>query len=170
MKSLLLATLVLGATAAVGKAQDASADERAIIRLVDAIDNAVDIKDWARARSYFADQVRTDFSSLSGQPAATIPADTLIQGWRTNLTAKKTSLHMRTNHAVRIEGGRATVSSHGYAWNRMEGNGDPLWECWGFYEHTLVRTTAGWRVDGMTFSLAHERGNPWVKTTVPTGD
>ena len=39
---------------------------------------------------------------------------------------KKTSLHLRGNHLVTLNGDRATVYSHAYAWNRMEGNGDPL--------------------------------------------
>lgn len=140
-------------------------DERAVIRVADAIDRAVDGQDWARARSYFADQVTADFSSLTGNPAATIPADDLIAGWAANLKGSKTSLHLRTNHDVVIEGDRATVDSHGYAWNRMEGNGDPLWEVWGTYRHSLARTQDGWKVDGFTFRATHERGNPWVKAT-----
>ena len=63
------------------------------------------------------------------------------------------------------EGDRATVQSNGYAWNCMEGNGDPLWEVWGTYEHRLLRSGAGWKVDGFIFRMTHERGNPWVKAT-----
>lgn len=143
----------------------ALADERAVIRIADAIDRAVDAQDWKRARSYFADRVAVDFSSLSGQPPATIAADDLIGTWSANLKGSKTSLHLRTNHQVVIELDAATVSSNGYAWNRMEGNGDPLWEVWGTYEHRLKRLGDDWKVDGFTFRMTHERGNPWVKTT-----
>jgi hypothetical protein len=143
----------------------ALADERAVIRIADAIDRAVDAQDWPLARSYFADRVEVDFSTLSGQPPATIPAEDLIAGWAGNLRGSKTSLHLRTNHQVAIDGDRATVLSNGYAWNRMEGNGDPLWEVWGVYEHRLARTGDAWKVDGFTFRMTHERGNPWVKTT-----
>ncbi|TIT81726.1 MAG: nuclear transport factor 2 family protein, partial [Mesorhizobium sp.] len=129
------------------------------------IDRAVDAQDWPLARSYFADRVTVDFSSLSGRPPATIASDELIGTWSANLKGSKTSLHLRTNHQVVIDGDRATVSSNGYAWNRMEGNGDPLWEVWGTYEHRLTRTQAGWKVDGFTFRMTHERGNAWVKTT-----
>lgn len=143
----------------------ALADERAVIRIADSIDRAVDAQDWKRARSYFADRVTVDFSSLSGQPPATIASDDLIGTWSANLKGSKTSLHLRTNHQVVIEPDAATVSSNGYAWNRMEGNGDPLWEVWGTYEHHLTRSGASWKVDGFTFRMTHERGNPWVKTT-----
>jgi hypothetical protein len=173
MRSFVLATAmvllpVLGTAHAQNEAEiQTLLDERELIRIVDAIDDAVDLKDWPRARSYFADEVHVDFSSLGGPPPATIPSDQLIAGWNTNLTAAKTSLHLRTNHLVTIDGDNAVVTSHGYAWNRMEGNGDPLWETWGHYEHRLERRPEGWRVVGMTYRQTHERGNPWVKTTVP---
>lgn len=140
-------------------------DERAVINTVDAIDRAVDVQNWQEARSYFADKVTVDFSTLTGQPSATISSDDLIDGWAGNLKGSKSSLHFRTNHAVTFEGDHVTVTSHGYGWNRMEGNGDPLWEVWGIYEHGLVRTQDGWRVDRFIFHMTHERGNLWVKTT-----
>ena len=155
-----------GASAQSGEIR-ALLDERALIRIVDGIDNAVDAKDWGRARSYFAERIGVDFTSLVGGEPATITAQQLIEGWASNLKPSKTSLHLRTNHAVTLDGDRATVTSHGYAWNRMEGNGDPLWEVWGTYEHRLARTADGWVVTAMTFRKTHERGNDWVKTTVP---
>ena len=118
--------------------------EQTLIRLADGLDNAVDDKDWTRARGFFADQLTADFSSLTGQPAAVLPADALVEGWKANLAPSKTSLHLRTNHQVVFEADAATVFSNGYAWNRMEGNGDPLWEVWGTYEHHLVRSGASW--------------------------
>jgi hypothetical protein len=141
------------------------ADELAVIRVTNEIDVAVDRKDWPKARSFFADELRADFTSLTGGQPATIKADDLIKGWSTNLGPKKTSLHLRGNHLVTLTGDRATVYSHAYAWNRMEGNGDPLWEVWGNYTHELQRTSAGWKVNAFTFVRTNERGNMWVKTT-----
>jgi hypothetical protein len=140
-------------------------DERAIITIADGIDRAVDAKDWPKARSYFADRVRVDFSSLTGQPAATMPSEDLIGAWSGNLRGTKTSLHLRTNHAVTFAADRATVISNGYAWNRMEGNGDPLWEVWGIYEYSLVKTSDTWKVESFTFRATHQRGNNWVRDT-----
>ncbi|WP_066477070.1 MULTISPECIES: nuclear transport factor 2 family protein [unclassified Sphingomonas] len=139
-----------------------------LIRIADAIDRAVDARAWERARSLFAATVHVDFESLSGQPPATIPADALIAAWSSNLRGAKTSFHMRTNHQVTIEGDRATMVSAGYAWNRMEGNGDPLWEVWGDYTHRFARDAdGGWRVDGMILRVTHQRGNFWVRDTAP---
>ena len=102
---------------------------------------------------------------MSGGQPATIKADDLIKGWSTNLGPKKTSLHLRGNHLVTLNGDWTSVYSHAYAWNRMEGNGDPLWEVWGYYIHELQRTAAGWKVTAFTFVKTNERGNIWVKTT-----
>jgi len=154
---------IAGATAAQSPAE--LADELAIQRVPAEIEIAVDAKDWARARSFFADEITVDFSTLSGQPPATIPADDLIAGWSGNLGPKKQSHHQRGHGLVTIDGDRATIFSKGYAWNRMEGNGEPLWEVWGDYTHELVRTPAGWKVTAMTFAMTHQRGNSWVRDT-----
>lgn len=169
LKALLLLAAIGACTAPAAAEAPVSlrglADEAAVIRVTNEIDVAVDRKDWAKARSFFADEVRIDFTSLAGGQPSTIKADALIGAWRGNLGAKKTSLHLRGNHLVTLEGDRARVYSHAYAWNRMEGNGDPLWEVWGHYTHELARTPQGWKVTAMTFTMTHERGNMWVKTT-----
>lgn len=140
-----------------------------LVRIADGIDRAVDTKDWPGARAFFADRIRVDFQSLSGQPAAEIAADDLIKAWSTNLTATKTSFHMRTNHMVTIVRDRARMTSAGYAWNRMEGGGEPLWEVWGTYTHEFARKPQGWRVTAMKLEVTHQRGNFWVRDTVPKG-
>lgn len=139
-----------------------------LIRLTDALDRATDDKDWAMARSLFAADVWADFASLSGQPAATVSGDSIVDGWRQNLTAAKTSQHARSNHQVSLDGDRATVRSVAQAWNRMDGNGDPLWELWGVYEHRFRREGARWAIDGMTLQVTHQRGNFWVRDTIPS--
>jgi ketosteroid isomerase-like protein len=140
-----------------------------IVRIVDAIDRATDARDWPLVRSFFADRLRADFASLTGEPAAEIAADDLVGGWAANLRGPKTSQHLRGNHQVALDGDRATCVSAAHAWNRMEGNGDPLWEVWGTYTHSLSRTAAGWRVDGMALEVTHQRGSPWVRDTRPEG-
>ena len=148
---------------------DHLADELAIQRVVTEIDVAVDQKDWTRARTFFTNQVQVDFSSLTGLAPAMISAEDLIGGWTANLGPNKQSYHQRGFGLVTLDGDRATFYSNGYAWNRMEGNGDPLWEVWGNYTYELVRRSEGWKVASMTFAMTHERGNMWVKTTPSEG-
>lgn len=143
-----------------------------MVRIADALDAAVDAKDWSLARTFFTDTIDVDFTSLVGGEPMTIPADALITGWSANLTAQKQSFHLRGNHRVTFEGdGSATMHSHGYAWNRMErgalpeNGGEALWEVWGTYVHGFVETPAGWKVDAMTFTATAERGNAFVRNT-----
>ncbi|MEM7024196.1 MAG: nuclear transport factor 2 family protein [Pseudomonadota bacterium] len=152
------------------------ADVQEMIRVADAIDAAVDAKDWDLARSLFADEITVDFTSLIGGEPAVIPADALIDGWSNNLKPSKTSFHLRGNHRVTSTGTDAAVMlSHGYAWNRMEAGaapengGNPLWEVWGIYEHGFERQPAGWLVTSMTFTATAQRGNNFVRDTVPEG-
>ncbi|MDX8354548.1 nuclear transport factor 2 family protein [Cognatiyoonia sp. IB215182] len=147
-------------------------DQAEMVRIADAIDAGVDAKDWDLTRSFFTDEITVDFTSLVGGEPATIPADALIAGWSGNLTAEKTSFHLRGNHRVTFDGpDAATMVSHGYAWNRMESGalpengGEALWEVWGTYEHGFARTEDGWKVNAMTFTATAERGNPFVRNT-----
>lgn len=148
------------------------ADVAEMTRIADLIDAAVDAKDWALARSQFTDEITVDFSSLVGGEPATIPADGLIGGWSSNLTAEKASFHLRGNHRVTFDDpDNATMLSHGYAWNRMErgaleeNGGNPLWEVWGTYEHRFTRTDDGWKVNFMAFYATAERGSQFVRNT-----
>lgn len=145
-----------------------------LVRIADALDAAVDVKAWDAARSLFTDEITVDFTSLVGGEPATIPADTLIAGWSTNLTDAKTSYHQRGNHLVSLNGpDSATMTSHGYAWNRMDAGadeangGNPLWEVWGVYTHGFERVDGRWLADSMTLDVTHQRGNEYVRDTVP---
>lgn len=143
-------------------------DEREIIRVVDEIDNAVDAKDWAMCRGYFQNEIDVDFSSLVGGAPAHIRADELVGGWRRSLYADKKSYHMRSNHRVSVNGDRAEVFSKGYAFNQLTSKtGSDLWEVWGDYRHTLVRTPQGWKVSRMALQVTHARGNEKARDFVP---
>ncbi|MEM1287449.1 MAG: nuclear transport factor 2 family protein [Pseudomonadota bacterium] len=147
-------------------------DQAEMVRIADAIDAAVDAKDWVAARSFSTDEITVDFTSLVGGEPATIPADGLIAGWSGNLTEEKTSFHLRGNHRITFHSAdSATMVSHGYAWNRMErgalpeNGGEALWEVWGTYVHGFERTSDGWKVNAMTFTATAERGNSFVRNT-----
>ena len=147
-------------------------DHTELVRVADALDAAVDAKDWTLALSLFTDTTDVDFTSLAGGEPATIPADGLIGGWSSNLTAEKTSFHLRGNHRVTFEGpDSAVMLSHGYAWNRLErgalaeNGGEALREVRGTYEHSFVRMPDGWRINGMTFNATAQRGNDFVRDT-----
>ncbi|MBA2715171.1 MAG: nuclear transport factor 2 family protein [Rubrobacteraceae bacterium] len=143
-------------------------EEAEIRRVVDGIDLATDAKDWVLCRAYFTSEIFADFTSLAGGEPGRMPADDLVDAWRTNLYADKKSHHMRTNHRITTDGDRAEVFSKGYALNILERDtGSDLWEVWGEYTHTLERTPEGWRCSGMTFVVTHARGNEMARQFVP---
>ena len=143
-------------------------DEAEVRRVVDGIDLATDDKDWELCRGHFTDDIFADFTSLAGGEPGRIPADDLVNAWKTNLYAEKLSHHMRTNHRISLQGDRAEVYSRGYALNILQrGTGSDLWEVWGEYVHTLERTPEGWRCSGMTFVVTHARGNEMARDFIP---
>ena len=134
-----------------------------LIRVADTLDAAVDARNWDAAIALFFEAVLVE---LPGAAPVTTSGAELVAVWAANFGTTKTSLHLRTNHRVHIAGDTARLDSHGYAWNRMEGNGEPLWEVWGTYVHNFTRSTGGeWRISGFAFAPTHERGNDWVKMT-----
>jgi hypothetical protein len=177
MRKLLLGSalgLALGAAFTVGAQQtdarlQALLDERAIIATADTIDHLVDIGDWPGTAALFAPRVRVDFTAFGAPAPAEVTAAELVGDWQRSRGAVKTAFHIRGNHIVRLDGDRAVLTSHGYAWNRMPSweAGRDLAEVWGIYEHRLARTAQGWRVDGFTFRPLHVRGNAEVFSHVP---
>lgn len=144
------------------------ADELAIRLVVDEIDNFCDAKDWEGCRSFFADNLEVDFTSLAGGEPAKISADDLIGAWKTNLFAEKKTYHQRGNHRIEIDGNKATVFSKAYAFNLLEsGEVSGLWEVWGNYTHDLIRTEAGWKCSGMKLEVIYQRGDDRVRTYLP---
>jgi hypothetical protein len=121
---------------------DAAALERVVaewrlMAVTDAIDRAVDDKDWDEVRSFFADELLV---SLPGAEPGAMSADDLVGAFQANLYEEKASFHLRGNHLVTIDGDSAIVRSSGYAWNRVEGlEGGDLWEVWDHYEHRFER-------------------------------
>jgi hypothetical protein len=144
-------------------------DEAEIRRVVDGIDLATDAKDWALCRSYFTGEIFADFTSLAGGEPGRMPADDLVNAWRTNLYADKLSHHMRTNHRISLQGDKAEVFSKGYALNILKRDtGSDLWEVWGEYTHSLEHTPEGWRCSGMTFTVTHAAATSWPASSFLT--
>ncbi|HEY0459859.1 MAG TPA: nuclear transport factor 2 family protein [Pyrinomonadaceae bacterium] len=143
-------------------------DELAIRRVMDEIDNSCDAKDWDACRSFFADEVDVDFTSLAGGEPAKIAADDLIGAWAKNLFAEKKTYHQRGNHRIEIDGDRAAVFSKAYAFNLLEtGEITGFWEIWGLYTHDFTRTEAGWKCTGIKLEVVHQRGDERVRNYQP---
>jgi hypothetical protein len=69
--------------------------------------------------------------------------------------------HMSTNHAIEIDGDRATAHSYVQAIH-LTRDGDPSAhaDIGGWYEHTFVRQDGAWRIASMNLSFVWTAGEP----------
>jgi hypothetical protein len=136
-------------------------------RLTDELFITTDLKDWGAMRALFVDgPIEVDMSSLAGGGPVQTTADQLAAGFRAGLHAGKVSHHLATNYRVRVDGDRAEVWAHGYAWNRVAAlpPGSDLWETWGNYRLSYRRIAGEWRLDGFRYYSKLTRGNDAVRT------
>ena len=143
----------------------AVADE--LRRVADELFITTDLKDWGAARALFVDgPIEVDMSSLVGGAPVEMTADQLIDGFRAGLHPGKVSHHLAANCRIRVEGDRAELWAHGYAWNRLPAlpPGTDLWETWGNYRLTYRREAERWRLDGFRYYSKLTRGNEAVRT------
>ena len=87
------------------------AEKQAIVDTVNAIGRRADHHDWEACRRCFSDTVRVDYSSVTGQPAETLPADELIARWKAYLPTFASTQHLVGSHGVRVEGEYAHARS-----------------------------------------------------------
>ena len=145
-------------------------DEAELRRLTDELFINTDLKEWGAARALFADgQIEVDMSSLAGGGPVQMTADELIGGFRAGLHPGKVSHHLAANYRITVQGERAEVWAHGYAWNRVPAfpAGADLWETWGNYRLSFRRVAGRWRLDGFRYYSKLTRGNDAVRTHTP---
>jgi len=152
---------------AIGAAHAQSPKDRAaLIELSNRLDETVDAKAWPEARALFVDTIAFAFGENT---VDAMPADDLVGMWEEYLYEGKSSFHLRGGHVVTFSGRNdATVTSKGYAWNRVEGlDGGDLWEVWGDYVYKMERVEGTWKITSFNFQPLHERGNPDVPMYLP---
>ena len=138
-------------------------DRAAVIDVIVGIANAFDAQDWVRVRSFLADEVATDYSQFRGEPAGRVSADAYVEERRRGLQGVRT-LHVSTNHEVRVTGDQADCLSayRIYRINPQYPPGEDRFDTAGTYRHQLIRTAAGWLVCGITQTVLLRQGNPLV--------
>lgn len=144
-----------------------AADEAELRRLTDELFINTDLKEWTAARALFADgAIEVDMSSLAGGGPVRMTADELMAGFRAGLHLGKLSHHLAANYRITVQGERAEVWAHGYAWNRVPAfpAGADLWETWGNYRLSYQQVAGQWRLDGFRYYSKLTRGNDAVRT------
>ena len=137
-----------------------------ITKICYAIFIGTDERDWNRVERAFAPAVLLDYSSMSGQPAATQTPQQIITPWKGLLPGFDHTHHQIGNVVVTSRLGRsgpvdATLFCYGTATHHIaNAPGGAIWTVVGTYDFHLARTGNGsWQVDKMTFHLKYQDGN-----------
>lgn len=123
--------------------------------------HALDLRDWQAVRDALADHVDVDYSSLAGEPAATVSGDDLAGNWRAFVGAFDVTQHL-TGPIVSAEmpAGEIKLATAVRAGHRIAGAaGGETWTVAGHYQARLVHRRAGWRIVGLTLKVLFQEGN-----------
>ncbi|MEQ8716789.1 MAG: nuclear transport factor 2 family protein [Acidimicrobiales bacterium] len=138
-------------------------DRTRIVETVYRYATGIDLRDWELYRSIFAEQVTMDFSSWNGRPPVTLDADEWVADVVPLFEGLDATQHTLSQPIVEIDGDRATctvyMKAEHFLWNDR---GDDWHSLGGYYTDTLVRTDAGWRIDGVTLTVLWNKGNRGV--------
>lgn len=114
---------------------------------------ALDARDWAGFRALFTDEIAIDYGAI-GSLVGHIAAD----DWTARCTLLEqfdATRHRLSNLRVREDGERATVDSYIDAVHFITIDGTALaGDLAGSYRHDLVRAGGGWRIAGVTLTVA----------------
>ena len=123
---------------------------------------ALDSQDWVLLRSCFTDEFFVDYADFRKQEATRITADEFVEQRRQGLKGLKTQ-HLSSNHEITIGSDEATCKSSALIHRldpQMKTNNSFNTHCQ--YEHTLIRTGEGWKVNSIVQRVLWSVGNPEV--------
>jgi hypothetical protein len=123
--------------------------------------HAIDALDWRGVRACLADEVRTDYTELFGGEPETLPADALVERWQGLLPGFDATQHVTGPCLVEEdEQAGVLVRTHVRGHHHIAAaEGGPTWAVHGHYVVPVRRTSAGWRIAGITLRVFYQEGN-----------
>lgn len=103
-----------------------------------------------------ADEVRIDYSSLTGAAAYVRSPQALMTEWATVLPGFDATRHALSNIKAEVSADEGRASADVVAGHWI---GAQYWEVAGCYAYELARDDGEWKITSMTFSLARETGS-----------
>lgn len=134
-------------------------DRWAIEDAASIVDRAVDDKRWDIVAGHFAESVVFDAGAPSDAPPAALPRSRVVQAIVAVNPPDKRTYHARTNVVTRIDGDRATLSSHSYGWNACQRFDPPVYEVWGTMDYEFARREGRWLITSIRLRKWREAGN-----------
>ena len=135
-------------------------EKSAIQSVVTKVFVATDSKDWENVEAAFNEQVLLDYTSMAGGEPASLTPNQITDSWKSILPGFDHTHHALSNFNVDVEGMEATVSHYGNAEHFIDlDHSEDVWTVVGTYDHHLVKTASGWKIDEMKFNLKYMDGN-----------
>lgn len=126
-------------------------DRLAVQDTVDGLFRAVDLKDWERAKNFFADRVSLDIASLPWGGKGRMAPQAIVDRWEGSLAPERWTHHRTGSFVFTLAEYGANVSCYAsVAWYRAD-RAEKLAAVEGTFGFHLVRTEKGWRIDSMRF-------------------
>lgn len=120
----------------------------------------IDRHQWDLFRSIFADEVRLDFSSWSGEPESVMAADDWVAGVRATLEPFDATQHVLTNFVIDLAGDSATCTCYMAAHHHLvTGDLREMHSIGGYYVHDLQRAGDGWLIHRSNLNVTWEMGD-----------
>ena len=135
-------------------------DYQAIIENVTAVFTSCDDRNWQQLKNTFAAKVLLDYASLSGNPAASLTAEAIINAWKAIFPGFQSTHHQVGNFKVDQKDASADVYCYGTATHYLPNDsGHNIWTVVGTYNFHCTKIDGQWKVDQMKFNFKYQDGN-----------
>lgn len=123
---------------------------------------ALDSQDWVLLRSCFTDELFVDYADFRQQEPTRISADEFVTQRSFGLSGLKTQ-HLSSNHEITIRGEQAVCLSTSVIYRLdPEMKAENSFDTHCQYEHSLIKTSEGWKVNAIRQRVIWSVGNPEV--------
>ncbi|MEL6557343.1 MAG: nuclear transport factor 2 family protein [Bacteroidota bacterium] len=119
-----------------------------------------DQRDWNMVEQIFDDNVLLDYSSMSGNPAASLTPEAITTAWKGVLPGFEYTHHQIGNMLTTIDDNTAKVFCYGTATHYLTDEEGNVWTVVGSYDFDLrLDAKDNWRVTSMKFNFKYQDGN-----------
>lgn len=144
---------LLSTNAATGETR--SPDVAAIKTIVESVAVLADSGSFEALEKLYADEIRVDYTSLSGGEPELKSPRALMNEWAGVLPGFERTRHEISNIEVTVTATSAVVTADVVADHHVAGL---FWQVAGNYRYELADTGDGWRIAAVTFNLQSEQG------------
>jgi hypothetical protein len=136
------------------------ADASAIARQITGMVHALDARRWSELRTYFTEQVETDYTSLFGGEVQQQLSRELVDGWKKMLATLAATQHLLGPVAASGGDKQAVAQCHVRAYHYQPGATDGSeWMVAGHYVFGLEQHGEHWLISRMKLEAYYQTGN-----------